>query len=129
MKFLLSMLAILFATFGTGVAGEKVLLYARLTEGVMVDLSDGSKWQMDKGDCFPVIAYKEAHTKLVLQLAGANFMVPTAKTQIVPEKEHGDAIAKYRANVNTYLNGYANRWKNDAAAPKPGDAVEPKKSE
>ena len=57
-------------------AAERVLLYARLNADLTVELTDGSKWKMDKGDCFPVVAYKEAHTKLILQLAGAQFMVP-----------------------------------------------------
>lgn len=126
MKVLLSLLLLLFAAL-SGQAGERVLIYARLTDGLLVDLSDGSKWKMDKGDCFPVIAYKEAHTKLILQLAGAQFMVPAAKTQIVAEKDSADATAKYRANVNTYLNGYANRWKSEAAESKA--PAEPKKTE
>lgn len=98
-------------------ARERVILYARLTDDLIVDLTDGTQWRMDKGDCFPVIAYKEAHTKLILQLAGAQFMVPAAKTKIVPDKELPQAIEKYRANVTTYINGYANRWRNEAAEP------------
>ena len=99
-------------------AAERVLLYARLNADLTVELTDGSKWKMDKGDCFPVVAYKEAHTKLILQLAGAQFMVPASKANIVPEKEEAQAVEKYRANVNTYINGYANRWRNEAEAPK-----------
>ena len=99
-------------------AAERVLLYARLNADLTVELTHGSKWKMDKGGCFPVVAYKEAHTKLILQLAGAQFMVPASKANIVPEKEEAQAVEKYRANVNTYINGYANRWRNEAEAPK-----------
>jgi hypothetical protein len=99
-------------------AKERIVLYARLTDNLLVDLTDGSRWQMDKGDCFPVVAYKEAHTKLILQLAGAQFMVPTNKTQIVPDKEIPAALEKYRANVNTYLNGFSNRWRTEAEGKK-----------
>ncbi len=99
-------------------ASERVLLYARLNADLTVELTDGSKWKMDKGDCFPVVAYKEAHTKLILQLAGTQFMVPASKANIVAEKEEAHAMEKYRANVNTYINGYANRWRNEAEAPK-----------
>ena len=101
-----------------GSAAERVMLYARLTDNLIVELTDGSKWRMDKGDCFPVVAYKEAHTKLILQLAGAQFMVPADKTKIVPDKEEAAAIAKYRENVNTYINGFANRWRAEAEAAK-----------
>lgn len=97
-----------------GSAAERVLLYARLNDSLLVELTDGSKWKMDKGDCFPVVAYKEAHTKLILQLAGTQFVIPAAKANIVPDKEAAQAVEKYRANVNTYINGYANRWRNAA---------------
>jgi hypothetical protein len=102
----------------SALAAERVLLYARLNDNLVVELTDGSKWKMDKGDCFPVVAYKEAHTKLILQLAGTQFIIPAAKANIVPEKEEAQAVEKYRANVNTYINGYANRWRTDAESPK-----------
>ncbi len=92
-------------------AGERVTLYATLLEGTPVELSDGSKWQMDKGDCFPVVAYKESHTVVILQLASVTFAVPAAKTREVTKKEVPAAIVSYRANVNTYINGYAARWR------------------
>ena len=84
-------------------AGERVIMYAMLTEGLMVELTDGSKWKMDKGDCFPVVAYKESHTQLILQLAGTQFRVPADKTRIVTAKETEEAVKRYRANVNTCL--------------------------
>lgn len=117
MKVLLTAIACCLATFAA-TGAERVVLYARLTENQMVDLTDGSKWQMDRGDCFPVVAYKEAHTKLVLQLAGTQFVVPAAKAAVVPDKEIEAAIVKYRANVNTYINGYASRWRTEAEAVK-----------
>jgi hypothetical protein len=113
MKTLIALL-VLIASCLPAAAGERVILYAMLTEAQLVDLTDGTQWQMDKGDCFPVVAYKEQHTKLILQLAGAQFMVPAAKTKIVPDKELPKAVAKYRANVNTYINGYAAKWREKA---------------
>jgi hypothetical protein len=110
----LAALFILIAAALPAAAGERVIIYAMLTEGQVVDLSNGEKWRMDKGDCFPVIAYKESHTKIVLQLAGAQFMMAAAKTRVVPEKEMPAAVEKYRANVNTYINGYAARWRAQA---------------
>ena len=126
MRLFLILLLALGAVRSVG-AGERVILYAELTEGQLVELTDGSKWQMDKGDCFPVVAYKESHTKLILQLAGAQFMVPASKTRIVSEKQLGDAMAKYRTNVNTYISTYASRWKNEAGKSEPGKSEPEKK--
>jgi hypothetical protein len=117
MKTLIALLLLIAACLPVK-AGERVIMYAMLTEGQLVDLTDGTQWQMDKGDCFPIVAYKESHTKLILQLAGAQFMVPAAKTKVVPDKELAAAVVKYRANVNTYINGYAERWRAQAEATK-----------
>jgi len=100
-------------------AGEHVVLYATLLEGSAVELSDGSKWQMDKGDCFPVVAYKEQHTLIILQLASTSFVLPANKTRLIPDKELPAAVASYRANVNTFINGFAARWRAQAEAGKP----------
>jgi hypothetical protein len=100
-------------------AGEKVVMFARLKETTDVALSTGAKWRMDKGDAFPVIAYKESHTVVILQLAGAQFVIPTDKTDIVPDKELPVAIAKYRENVVNYINGFSDRWKRNAQEGKP----------
>ena len=113
------MLALLVTLLLPAGAGEKVILYARLLETTDVTLSTGAKWRMDKGDAFPVIAYKESHTVVILQLAGAQFMVPAEKTEIVPEKELPPAIAKYRENVVNYINGFSDRWKRNAKEGKP----------
>ena len=113
MKTIFAMLALVAAVLPAA-AADRVIMYAMLTEGQMVDLTDGTRWQMDKGDCFPVVAYKESHTKLILQLAGAQFVVPSATTRIVKEQELPKAIASYRANVNTYINGFAAKWKSNA---------------
>jgi hypothetical protein len=118
MKAIAALLFLLAAALpGTG--GERVILYATLLESMPVELTDGSKWQMDKGDSFPVVAYKESHTMVILQLASTSFIVPTAKTRVVPDKELPAAIVSYRSNVNTYINGYAARWRAAAEAGKP----------
>ena len=114
MKTVLTFLILLAALLAPARAGKKVVLFARLTDSAVVELSTGAKWQMDKGDAFPVIAYKESHTMVILQLAGAQFIVPVNKTEIVPDKELGDAITKYRDNVTNYINGYSDRWKKNA---------------
>lgn len=114
----ITVLLLLLAAMLPARAAERVVLYATLLEGTPVELSDGSKWQMDKGDCFPIVAYKESHTVVVLQLASASFAVPASITREVTKKEIPAAIASYRANVNTYINGYAARWRAAAEAGK-----------
>jgi hypothetical protein len=118
MKAVAALLFLLATAFQTW-AGERVVLYATLLESTPVDLSDGSKWQMDKGDCFPIVAYKESHTLVILQLASASFAVPAAKTRVLTDKEIPAAIVSYRGNVNTYINGFAARWRAAAEAGKP----------
>lgn len=116
-KSILTLLLILAAVLPSS-AGERVVLYVTLLQSTATELSDGTKWQMDKGDCFPVVSYKESHTKVILQIASATFMVPAEKTRVVSEKELPAAIGNYRANVNTYINGVAARWRAAAEAGK-----------
>ena len=116
-KSILTLLLLIAATLPAS-AGEKVVLYVTLLENAVAELSDGAKWQMDKGDCFPVVSYKESHTKVILQLASATFIVPAEKTRVVSDKELPAAIGNYRANVNTYINGVAARWRAAAEAGK-----------
>ncbi len=97
-------------------AGDRVELYARLLQDLTVELTDGSTWQMDKGDCFPVVAYKESHTKLILRLAGTNFVVAGNHAVVVSEKETPAAVARYRQTLQTYINGFSARWKAAAEA-------------
>jgi hypothetical protein len=97
-------------------AGERVELYARLLMDLTVELTDGSKWQMDKGDCFPVVAYKESHTKLILRLAGTNFVVAGNHAEVVSEKETPAAVERYRVTLQTYIEGFSARWKARAEA-------------
>ncbi len=117
MKSILTLLLLIAATLPAS-AGEKVVLYVTLLENAVAELSDGAKWQMDKGDCFPVVSYKESHTKVILQLASATFIVPAEKTRVVTEHELPKAVANYRANLNTYINGVAERWRSAAESGK-----------
>ncbi len=109
---ILALLALLLLPLGA--AGEKVMLYARMTATTEVDLTTGAKWRMEKGDAFPVIAYKESHTKVILQLAGAQFMVDSDRVEIVPKNDLPAAIENYRANVTNYINSFSDRWKKNA---------------
>ena len=95
---------------------DRVTLYARLREDLAVELTDGSKWAMEKGDCFPVVAYKESHTKLVLRLASTNFVVLSEHAEIVTDKDAAAALERYRGTLQVYIEGFSARWKARAEA-------------
>jgi hypothetical protein len=117
-KFLIALL-ILAAGITAAPAGEPVTLYARVQDPLVVKLSDGTVWEMEKGDCFPVIAYKESHTKLILRLARNSFIVPAKSAVVVPDKEVPAAAEKYRMTVNSYLENVTSQWRKKAEAAKP----------
>ena len=95
-------------------------VYAALNEDLPVELSDGAKWMMDKGDVFPVLMYKESQTKIVLQLAGANFITDTKRVRILEQREVPAGLVIYRKNVESYVKSISEKWK---------AAYEPKKPE
>ena len=115
MKALIAILFIALCSVQT-FAGERVVLYAKLLQDLNVELTDGSKWAMEKGDCFPVVAYKESHTKLILRLASTSFVVAGNDAAIVSDKETPAAIERYRSTLQTYINGFSARWKARAEA-------------
>src|SRR5213595_17686 len=78
-------------------------IYAALTEDTRVELSDGAVWQMDKGDVFPVEAYKNQQKNVILRLGGATFMTETARTRVLAAAEVQGGIEVYRKNVRAYL--------------------------
>ena len=101
-------------------------LYAALNEDIPVELSDGAKWMMDKGDVFPVLMYKESQTKIVLQLAGANFTTDTKRVRILEPREVPAGLVVYRKNVESYVKSISEKWK-AAYEPKKPAAEAPKK--
>lgn len=121
MKSLLFLLgALLFAFAPAHAAGKKYVLFGCLKESTPVTLDDGAEWLMDKGDAFPILMFKEQQTQVILQLAGARFMVPAKSVQILEEKEVTPAmLTTYRKNVDSYLEGQAKKWRQDAKT-KPG---------
>jgi hypothetical protein len=110
--------------FTAGAAEYK--LYAALNQDTPVELSDGAKWMMDKGDVFPVLMFKESQTKVVLQLAGANFLIDTKLVRILEPREVPAGLAVYRKNVETYLKSISEKWR-AAYEPKKPAADAPKK--
>ncbi len=98
-------------------AGKAFVLYAQFIEDTKVDLSDGSVWAMDKGDCFPVYMFKERQTKVVLQLGAATFMTETKRMRIMKDAEMEVALQSYRKNLENFLKSKTDRWKKENAAP------------
>jgi hypothetical protein len=109
---------LLLAALALNAWAREYKLYAALNEDMPVELSDGAKWMMDKGDVFPVLMFKDSQTKVVLQLAGANFQTDTKRVRILDQREVPAGIAVYRKNVESYLKTKAEKWR---------AAVEPKK--
>ena len=51
----------------------------------------------------------------MLQLAGTRFMVPASRVRILDEKETtAEMLATYRRNVDSYLEGKAQKWREEA---------------
>jgi hypothetical protein len=85
---------------------KRYILYATVIADTPVDLEDGSRWMMDKGDSFPLLMFKEQQTKVVLQLAGTSFWIDADRVRILDQKQVTDeVIASYRRNVQTYIDG------------------------
>ena len=101
-------------------------IYAALTEDTRVELSDGAVWQMDKGDVFPVEAYKNTQKDIVLRLAGATFMIETARTRVLKPDEVITGIEAYRRNVRAYLDSTSKKIEKQLVASQEKKKPEPK---
>ena len=117
-KRLLIFLLLLASTSAFAPAQEKkrFVLYGILLESIPVQLADGSRWEMDKGDTFPVVMYKEQRTKMILQLAGTSFLIAAEKVKVIEEKELTEALlATYRNNVANYLESRSKKMRAEMA--------------
>lgn len=95
---------------------KRFVLYAVLTAETSVQLGDGGRWVMDKGDTFPLVMFKEQQTKVVLQLAGTTFMTDAANVKVIQEKElTAEQLASYRTNVQHYLDARVAKFKAEQA--------------
>ena len=121
MKTLLLTLSLL-ATVAAAVHAKEFKLYAILLEETPVELEDGARWLMDKGDVFPVVMYKDMRKNIVLQLAGTQFRTETKRVRILESEEVAQGLDNYRKNVQAYLDSKAKRLKSSLEAP---PAVEP----
>lgn len=113
MRFLCT-LACLLVLAGPSFAKKPFKLYAMLLEETPVELEDGARWVMDKGDVFPVLMYKEMQTKVVLQLAGTRFWTETKRIRILRDNEVAAGLVNYRKNVETYIRSTSDKWKKQA---------------
>ncbi len=100
MRLILCLLA--FCCLMPAASAREYKLYAALLAETPVELADGSKWVMDKGDVFPVLMFKEMRTKIVLQLDGTNFRIETKTTRILKKEEIAAGLINYEKNVGNY---------------------------
>jgi hypothetical protein len=115
-KFLAILSLLLLALAPARAEGKKLLIFAMLTQDTPVELADGAKWMMDKGDAFPVVMFKDQQTKLVLQLAGTTFLIPAANVRVLQEKEvTEEVLVAYRRNVASYIDGKTKKWRSSAS--------------
>ena len=111
---------ILFVCSTVCAAEKPPLLYAALNENTPTEMADGSKWEMDKGDTFPVVMFKEQQTKVVLQLAGTTFLIRADRVTIVEAKDvTPEQLATYRNNVKSYIQNRSEDWKAKAKGKTP----------
>ncbi len=102
-----------FALVAPGFAAEKktgekkrYILYATFLNDTPVELSDGARWMMDRGDSFPILMFKEQQTMVVLQFAGTQFAIETSRVKVTPGDEvTPEMVATYRRNVAGYVDG------------------------
>jgi len=100
-------------------AKKRYILYATFHSDTPVELSDGARWLMDRGDSFPVLMFKEQQTKIVLQFAGAQFITETSRVKIIPgEQVTPEMIANYRHNVEGYVESKSGKLLQQLQLPK-----------
>lgn len=115
-RFLLILFTLVFGCSLQAAEKKRFVLYAVLTQDTGVQLADGARWMMDKGDTFPVVMFKDQQTKVVLQLAGTSFMTSVINVKVVEEKDvTPEQLTTYRNNVQHYLEGQAEKWKTEKA--------------
>lgn len=115
-RFLLILLTLVFGCSLQAAEKKRFVLYAVLTQDTAVQLADGARWMMDKGDTFPVVMFKEQQTKVMLQLAGTNFITSVINVKVVEEKDvTPEQLATYRNNVQHYLENQVEKWKTEKA--------------
>ena len=116
---------LLLLAFAIPASAREYKLYAILLADTPVEMSDGGKWLMDKGDVFPVLMFKDSQTSVVLQVAGTSFMTEMKRVRILEPKEIPAGLVAYRKTVETYLDWKTKKWR-AAFEPKKPEAEAPK---
>jgi len=98
---------------------KRYIVYAEFQQDTMVDLSDGSKWAMDKGDCFPIYMFKERQTKVVLQLGAATFWTDATRVRIMTPAETEKAVVSYQKNLQNYMHAHQDPASKDPGSKEP----------
>ena len=115
-SFVIILLALVFGCSSPAAEKKRYVIYGMLTVDTGVQLADGPRWMMDKGDTFPVVMFKDQQTKVVLQLAGTTFTTETVNVKVIEEKDlTPEQLATYRTNVQHYLDNRAEKWKTEKA--------------
>lgn len=111
---------------GLAVEKKRYVLYATFLSDTPVELSDGARWMMDRGDSFPIAMFKEQQTIVVLQFAGTQFATEASRVKITPgEQVTPEMVANYRRNVVGYIEGKSEKILQDlkpVKKEKPGPA-------
>jgi hypothetical protein len=115
-------------SLGSSVFAGDFKLYAVFIEDTRVELSDGAVWMMDKGDVFPIQAYKNMQKNVILQIAGATFTTDTDRIRVLKPEEVPAGIETYRNNVRAYLESTSKKML-EKLQDKPAAKAEPKTEE
>lgn len=107
--FLLFLLVLAACCFGQTSGGRPYVRYAQFKEGTEVEASDGSRWAMDAGDCFPIYMFKDQQKRVVLQLGSVTFGTDTVRVQVLPESEEARARASYERTLANFTASQARR--------------------
>lgn len=119
---LFTLIAIALASVPVTAQAQEKKRYVRYAEFIVdteVQLSDGSVWRMDKGDCFPIHMFKDQQTRVILQLDTATFSAPMYTVQMVPERDQKRALAAYQTMVENYQQSKARALKAQQSQSKP----------
>ena len=128
MRTLLLLTSLLFAIYSAQAQGKpkkEFKLYAQFTADTRVELADGSMWMMDKGDVFPVLAYKNQQKNIVLQLAGTQFMTETVRIKVLKDAEVEAGLETYRKNVRAYLESRSGQLQEELKTTPAAKAADP----
>jgi hypothetical protein len=96
-------------------------LYAQFTADTRVQLSDGAMWMMDKGDVFPVLAYKDMQKNVILQLGETTFKTETVRIRILKADEVAAGLEAYQKNVRAYQDSKRAKGQEAKSSPGRGD--------